>query len=290
VIWANEKNHSACGFYESVTENDCLHEGDIEGFHTFPKADLLVGCYPCQGYSQGGVRDPGARINYLYRHFDRVLRQVRPLAFIVENVDGMRFLHNRELLGNQLTRFRLAGYRVVQAVLDAKRFGVAQSRRRLFLVGVRSGEAARLEFPAPTHGPGTRQRYRTQRDVIWRFRKAVNNTFNEDPFHWYYLSRNRRREWDEPAATVVARDRHVALHPDSPALRKVGRDAWEFDGDPKDARRLSYLECAALQGFPDPRRFNQQSLAMRYRAIGNAVPPPLFEAVTRALLESLKLA
>jgi DNA (cytosine-5)-methyltransferase 1 len=288
VTWANEKNESACQFYQAVTGSSVIEHADVAAIDKFKKADILVGCYPCQGYSQGGLRESNASINYLYRHFDRALRQVRPLGFIVENVDGMRFSQNSALLKNQITRFRMAGYRVSWNVLNALDFGVAQNRKRLFIVGIRSSEPAAFAFPAPTHGPFAKKTHRTQKDVIWRYRHETDNTYNDEPFHWYYLSRNRRHEWTEPAPTVVARDRHVALHPDSPPLRRIHTDRWEFDGDAKHARRLSYLECAALQGFPGPKKFGFQSLPLRYRAIGNAVPPPLFAAVAKQLVATLE--
>ena len=288
VVWANEKNESACSFYERVTRQQVVECADVAEIDRFPSADIVVGCYPCQGYSQGGKRDAGANINYLYRHFDRVLRQVQPLAFIVENVDGMRFSHNSRLLQNQLKRFRLAGYNVEWRVLNAVHFGVPQDRRRLFIVGTRSDQKLRYQFPDARFGSAGLKRARTLRDAIWRYRHDTCDTYNDEPFHWYYMSRNRRRGWDDPAATVVARSRHVALHPDSPPLRKIGNDHWEFEGDAECARRLSFLECAALQGFPFPERFRHQSLALRYRAIGNAVPPPLFAAVARQLVRTLE--
>ena len=168
-IWANEISESACELFERITGQRTMHPGDIREFRKFPGAEILAGCYPCQGYSQGGRRDNSDTINFLYQEFDRVLRQVRPLAFIVENVDGMRFSQNHHLLRNQLTRFRLAGYQVDWKVLDAKHYGLAQERRRLFLVGIRSEKRVAYRFPAPTHGDGG-QRFRTLRDVIWELR------------------------------------------------------------------------------------------------------------------------
>jgi len=288
VVRAIEKNRSACDFYEQVLNSDVIEQADIQSIDVFGKADILAGCYPCQGYSQGGKRKSSESINYLYREFDRALRQVKPIAFIVENVDGMRFSQNNHLLQNQLCRFRSAGYRVNWQVLDAKDYGVAQSRKRLFIVGIRSSERKIFEFPSPTHGPNGHTPYRTQRDVIWRLRESTDNEYNDEPFHWYYLSRNRRKEWDEPSATIVARDRHVGLHPDSPTLVRLTTDEWIFSDKVSTARRLSYLECAALQGFPAPRKFKSQSLHLRYRAIGNAVPPPLFEAVCKSLMRLLR--
>ena len=287
TIWANEKNESACELYGRVTRSDVMHPGDIRSIRRFPKADILAGCYPCQGYSQGGRRDDEDHINFLYQEFDRALRTVRPLAFIVENVDGMRFAQNHHLLENQLKRFRLAGFRVNWQVLDAKEYGLAQDRRRLIMVGIRSTEGKRFVFPAATHGRSKGLKpYASLKDVLWDLRDASEGTYNDEPFHWYYLSRNRRRTWGQQATCVVAHWRHVGLHPDSPPLVKLGSDRWTFSRAGR-ARRFSYLECAALQGFPKPTAFDVCSVALRFRAIGNAVPPPLFGVVAKALVKQL---
>src|SRR5439155_1656116 len=156
----------ACQTYRDNIPNARIEVGDIADFDRFPNAQLLVGCYPCRGYSQGGRRDPSESINLLYRQFDRVLRLVQPKAFVVENVNGMAYGANRKLLENQLYRFRLAGYRVVWQVLNAKDYGVAQNRRRIFLVGIRSDIPSCYTFPPPTHGPNGRANYVAQEDVI----------------------------------------------------------------------------------------------------------------------------
>ena len=287
VVWANEKSQSACDLYEDVVGRTVEH-GDIKQIDRFPDADIIAGCYPCQGYSQAGARRSSDTINFLYREFDRVLRLVKPLAFIVENVDGMRFAQNDSLLRSQLTRFRMAGYSVSWKVLNAKSYGVPQDRRRLFIVGTRSSEKIRFKFPEPQYGTGSGLKpFVTLRKAIWHLRDAEAGSYNDEPFHWYYLSRNRRRTWDEVAQCVVAHWRHLGLHPDSPPLRKVGKDRWELSAD-GNARRFSYLECAVLQGFPDPAAFRKGTVRARVRAIGNAVPPPLFEAVASSLIAQLK--
>jgi DNA (cytosine-5)-methyltransferase 1 len=285
-VWANEINRHACELYLKVTGSSDIENADIASIDRFPKADILAGCYPCQGYSQGGRRKNSDKVNFLYQQFDRALRQIRPLAFIVENVNGMRFSQNRELLRNQVTRFRMAGYRVSTGVLNASDYGLAQERNRLFIVGIRSKENKLYEFPSPTHGVSGNKKT-TIKAAIWHLRKAPRGSYNEEPFHWYYLSRNRRRTWGQQAQCVVAHWRHVGLHPSSPPLRKVCEDHWEFCREGK-ARRYSYLECAALQGFPNPFLFDAGSVKERFRAIGNAVPPPLFEVVASSLVRQLK--
>ena len=248
IVWANDIWEPACLTYQDNIPNATIECGDITTFKSFPQADLLVGCYPCQGFTQGGRRDWGESVNFLYQQYDRALRLIRPMAFVVENVNGMTFGQNQELLKNQLCRYRLAGYKVKWQVLNAQDFGVAQSRRRVFIVGVRSDLDYEYQFPLPTHGPAAQRSFTSQQDVLEGLPEWPTGEFNEEPFHWYYLSRNRRREWAEPSPCIVGHWRHVPLHPMSPPLRRINTDKWVFAAA-GEARRFSYRECAALQGF-----------------------------------------
>jgi len=282
VVWANDIWESACSTYRDNIPNASIECGDISKFRSFPKAELLVGCYPCQGFTQGGRRDWGESINFLYQEFDRVLRQVKPAAFVVENVNGMTYGQNSVLLNNQLHRYRLAGYRVKWAVLNAKDYGVAQNRNRVFLVGVRSGIDFQYNFPAPTHGASASSPHESQFKALEGLPIWPEGEFNDEPFHWYYLSRNRRRDWNEPSPCIVGHWRHVPLHPISPPLVRVNTDKWVFSSDER-ARRLSYRECAALQGFSRDFVWTRGTVRDRFQMIGNAVPPPLFKAVVSNL-------
>lgn len=285
VVLANDVMKYARDFYLANHEETDYVLGDVRGISSFPMCDLLIGCYPCQGFSQAGVRDPSRSVNYLYREFDRALRQIKPKAFIVENVSGMKRSDNLSLYNNQITRFRMAGYRVKAGILNAVDFGVAQERRRLFFVGIRSDFDVEFDLPAATHsreGSGGKPKHLTMRDAIGDLPNWPDGEFDTQPFHWYYLSRNRYRGWSEQSRTVVAASRHSALHPLSPKLWREHTDAWHFSSD-EPARRLSYRENARLQGFQRNICFPEGSLGEKYRVIGNAVPPPLFEAVARSL-------
>lgn len=283
VLMANDLLPYAAEVYlENLPDTDYV-VGDVREIVSFPKADILVGCYPCQGFSQGGARQPDRGINYLYREFDRALRQIKPKAFIVENVSGMRRMDNQQLLQNQLVRFRLAGYRVKFQELNAKDYGVPQDRRRVFFVGIRSDIGIEYEFPEPTHGPGRAIPFVTINDAIGDLPDWPDGEFWTEPFHWYYLSRNRRCDWHGQSKTIVSNQRHMPLHPVSPELEKIGTDEWRFTSD-APARRFSYREAFRLQGFG--RKFQLPDtvpMHMKYKVVGNAVPPPLFEAVARAI-------
>lgn len=283
VIFANDIVPYARDLYQANMPETDFHCKDVAEIKSFPKADLLVGCYPCQGFSQGGARESERNINYLYREFDRALRIVRPKAFIVENVSGMRRSDFGHLLRNQLLRFRSAGYRVKSELLNAVHYGVAQERRRIFLVGIRSDIEVEYTFPQASHGPRQEHQYRTIGEALAGLPEWPEGEFFNDKFHWYYMSRNRRRGWDEPSKTIVSHPRHMPLHPISPKLVRIHTDKWIWESDgPK--RRFSYREAALLQGFKKEIVFpDSGSMRAKYEAVGNAVPPPLFSAVARAI-------
>jgi DNA (cytosine-5)-methyltransferase 1 len=281
VVWANDISKVACETY-SDNVGSVIKCGDISDFEQFPSAEFLVGCYPCQGFTQGGRRELSDSINYLYRQFDRVLRVVCPKAFVVENVNGMAYGQNTQLLNNQLCRYRLAGYRVKWQILSAENYGVAQNRRRVFIVGIRSDLNFEYEFPTPQFGEGARRKVICQKDVLKGMPEWPAGEFNDEPFHWYYLSRRRRHDWNEPSPCIVGHWRHVPLHPMSPPLKRIHTDKWIFLHRGR-ARRLAYRECAVLQGFPKSFIWRRGTVRERFQMIGNAVPPPLFEAVVKNL-------
>ena len=283
VLMANDILAYAKEVYEANLPETDFKIGSIDRIKAFPAADVLAGCYPCQGYCQGGARQAGRKINTLYREFDRALRKIRPKVFIVENVPGMARSDNRHFLNAQLVRFRSAGYRVNWDFVNAVQYGLAQERRRIFIVGIRSDFGLQYQFPKPTHGPGLKP-VKTQQDLLENLKeKWPHGEFSDQDFHWYYLSRNRYRGWNEPSKTILANARHMPLHPMSPPLKKIDKDQWIFEGDPKKARRFSYKEAAALQDlggwkFPDTAGLNS-----KYKVIGNAVPPMIFRQIFEAL-------
>jgi DNA (cytosine-5)-methyltransferase 1 len=282
VVMANDKLAYARDVYLANHPETDYRLGDVTKIEAFAAAELLVGCYPCQGFSQGGVRDPGRKINTLYREFARALGQIKPKAFIVENVSGMVRKNFSHLLEDQIKVFGEAGYDVKAQVLNAADYGVAQERRRIFIVGVRSDLGVDYQFPQPTHAADART---TIAHALQGMPEWPEGEFYAREFHWYYLSRDRRRDWAEVSKTIVANPRHMPLHPMSPRLIKREHNVWTFETEGR-ARRFTYREAARLQGFKPGLVFPDTavgSLDMRYKVVGNAVPPPLFEAVTRAL-------
>ena len=157
VIFSNDVLADACKTLKNYFRDADIRNEDIAGITAFPSADVVVGGYPCQSFSMAGNRDPekDQRTN-LYKQFLRVINIVGPKYFVAENVSGLQQLSSGTFLKEQLDAYGKAGYNVSYQVLNAKDFGVPQSRKRLFIVGVRKDLNQIFEFPAATHGKATK--------------------------------------------------------------------------------------------------------------------------------------
>jgi DNA (cytosine-5)-methyltransferase 1 len=280
IIWANDIDPHAAAAYKALFPETEFHLGDVRDIATFPEADVLIGCYPCTGFSLGSRRrnrDGADRDlkanggNYLYEEFVRALSVVQPAVFFIENVGGMTTASDGWFFEKQLTEFRRQGYVVNHKVLDASSFGAAQTRKRLFIVGVKQELGTSFTFPEPTHGQADDLKaLASLRSALTNVKTDVDTEVFNFKFHGHYLTRNRKRPWESPSYTIVANAHHVPLHPSGEPMRRVGVDHWELQGDVN--RRLSWRECAAIQGLP-PQVAPSGTLLDKYRVVGNAVPP-----------------
>lgn len=116
----------------------------------------VIGGAPCQGFSLIGKRQLDDPRNKLVAEFARVVLEVQPRYFVLENVAGLTVGDHRLLLDEVIAVFERGGYQVLTPykVLQAADFGVPQSRRRLFLIGARAGVPL-PEYPLATHAART---------------------------------------------------------------------------------------------------------------------------------------
>jgi len=115
--------------------------------------DVVFGGPPCQGFSCGGLRDIDDERNLLVFDFLRLVRQLEPKYFVMENVKGLTSIDCRPILESFVRRSHRAGYRIVQPirVLNAADFGVPQRRWRTFVLGCRS-DMPLIEYPKSDPG------------------------------------------------------------------------------------------------------------------------------------------
>lgn len=287
IIWANDIDRFAGIAYQSIFPNVEFVRKDIREVEKFPQADILIGCYPCTGFSIAARRRWKDRTerdlrstegNFLYKEYLRALQQIKPKYFFVENVSGMVSAINGWFFDQQIKGFDALGYTSQYNVLYAPDFGVPQARKRVFIVGVRKdvGENFDYEFPTPTHGPQRTDKYLNLRDTIADMPLWPQGEFSEVAFHGHYLTRNRKKSWDDISYTIVANSSHVPLHPHGEPMIKVGKDSWNLQGEFN--RRLSWRECIRIQGLPTHITL-EGGLNDKYRVVGNAVPPAFGKAL-----------
>jgi DNA (cytosine-5)-methyltransferase 1 len=113
--------------------------------------NVVLGGFPCQGFSKAGPKQADDDRNPLYREMLKAVEALRPVIFIGENVDGLSQNFAGVFLDRILSDFTGLGYSVEQRLLDAVCFGLPQYRRRIFFVGVRAGSGRHFEWPVPTH-------------------------------------------------------------------------------------------------------------------------------------------
>ena len=112
------------------------------------------------------------------------------------------------------------------------------------------------------------------------------NELHKRKFSPLYMSRNRRRKWDQVSFTIQANAMHVPLHPSSCEMVKEETDKFIFKPKNGKHRRFTPKECLAIQSFPrDYINKIKGSVQQQYTQIGNAVPPKLAEAIAKQLPE-----
>ena len=146
------------------------------------------------------------------------------------------------------------------------------AQTRVIIVGVKDGK--RFEFPAATGRT-------TLAEAIGDMPAPEAGDVCAAPYSSRYMSRNRKRRWDDVSYTIPAMAKQCPLHPSSPDMLHMGPDDWRF-GDGK-TRRFSWREAAAVQTFPKNLEF-AGDLTKKYLQIGNAVPVKLAQVVGAAVM------
>lgn len=273
TIWANDFDADACKTHQKWS-NATVVCGDVTkiDMSTIPVSDVILGGFPCQGFSLSGPRKIDDSRNVLYKSFVKLVKQNRPKAFVGENVKGLLTMGDGAIIEAIIEDFSQCGYHVYTKLVNAKNFGVPQSRERVIIVGFRK-DLNITNFNLPT----TNGESQTMRDVLGNLPTPTLDEICTAPYSSRYMSRNRKRNWDEVSYTIPAMAKQVTLYPGSPDMIKLSSDSWAF-GDEKLTRRLSWREAAAIQTFPSSLDFCGD-LTSIYKQIGNAVPVKLAEFV-----------
>lgn len=269
IVWANDIDANAVETYRrNIGEHIvCADIKNVRMADIPDDADVVVGGFPCQGFSQANLlRDVDDDRNVLYKFFRKVIAAKKPKFFIAENVRGILSLGGGVAINKILADFQRAGYRLDVHLVDMADYGVPQHRRRVIIVGQRKdlGDEFKFRFPLPTHGEvGTLKPWRTIRDELERFpdpdkpNKVINHVYSSYKLAFRNFTGHRPTDPNKPCPTILARGNGgggVCAIP-------------HYNGK----RRLTIRESAAIQTFPDEFEF-VGAMNSCYRQIGNAVP------------------
>jgi DNA (cytosine-5)-methyltransferase 1 len=245
--------------------------------------DILLSSPECTNHTcaKGGApRDEASRATAMY--VVQYARVFRPRWFVLENVVHMRPWPRYEELKRDMIDL---GYNIAEQILDASNYGVAQTRRRLFLVGDRKREPAvvtrkrvgrRLSAKSILDKPGTwatsplRQRGRAKGTLV-RAKRAIAALGEETPFLLVYYGSDGSGGWQaltRPLRTITTLDRFALVEPN--------------DQGPQ-MRMLQVPELRRAMGFSENFLLSYGSRRDRIRLLGNCVCPPVMEEVVSTL-------
>ena len=277
TIWANDFESDACKTHEnwSTAKVVCSDVAKVDAAD-IPDADIMLGGFPCQGFSLSGPRKIDDSRNVLYKHYVRIVKAKKPKMFVGENVKGLLTMGGGSIIEAIIEDFSDCGYNVFYKLLNAKDYGVPEDRERVIIVGFRKDLGIqKFDFPVPRN-------YRvTMREALKNIPEPTPDEVCDAPYSSRYMSRNRKRDWDDVSYTIPAMAKQVTLWPGSPDMVKIDKDHWEF-GENGVTRRFSWREAAAIQTFPAALEFHGD-LTSKYKQIGNAVPVKLAEIIATHL-------
>lgn len=296
ILWANDFAKDACDTYDKWAnynddgtrkdEKDCtiIECGDISKIDLgsiLPgiEIDVVLGGFPCQGFSLAGPRQVDDSRNVLYRHFVEMVKIKNPKVIVAENVIGIKTLGKGAVFDKIIEDFSELGYTMSAPTVNAKNFGVPQDRMRVIFIGIRNDLCNGGAYIFPSGDP----KIVTMREVLKDLGNVDMRDVCQAAFSSRFMSRNRKRELDDVSFTIPAMAKQVPLSPDSGGMEFEDVDRFRFIGE---NRRLSYKEAAAIQTFPMGMEFCGD-LDSKYKQIGNAVPVKLAEAIAVEVMKIL---
>ncbi|MDA1557012.1 DNA cytosine methyltransferase [Bacillus cereus] len=280
-----------------VTKEDIL-----KGFNENESVDLVAGGSPCQSFSilgqRGSINDPRGQLVYEYV---RIVKELKPKAFLFENVPGLLTVNGGEDWNNLLNYFKEeTNYQISYQVLNSADYGVPQQRKRVIVLGFNKEiiiDEDQQIHPSPTHQNMDVEESATLFDIPngnldpWipskfalEFLEGTKN--NRKRVHG---ERVRNRYLTVPQGERDSVDRTDRIHPERPSgTVLVGSKSGGGRPfiHPYEPRHITIREASRLQSFPDSFEFFGPE-TWQYRAVGNAVPPLMAKAIGSSIADIL---
>lgn len=314
-----------CGDINNLSKKDYL---EFKEKHFNNGLFLLVATPPCQGVSVAGKRDKNDIRNQLIKPTVEAIRNLQSSWVWLENVPTYKnatIPNTKEIVEDDGSHDRInvldfikenttdLGYKMDFKILDAKNYGVPQSRKRLIIIMTKTNKE--ISFPKPTYGT-EKKPYKTVRNAIGHLPSLNSEEYNEtDEYHFGPKHNPNHIKWitATPEGQTAFdnekfEDRPTTIDRKSGKLRLIKaynttyrRMWWDkpastvtmFSGNissqnnvhPSDNRAMSVREVMILQSIPNNFKFPKGTSEKHMREmIGEAVPPLLSEKITEHII------
>lgn len=290
-----------------------IHEFSNDDLEKYKEQDItgIIGGPPCQGFSLVGTRDTNDPRNSLYIEYVRFVSIIKPKFFVLENVSGLLSLEKGKFKQDILERFNQLGYNVDFRLLTASDYGVPQSRKRVFFVGLRKDifENEYFDFDKLT-----KRNIVSTKDAISDLPNAVNHKnpieYVREPITEFqkYIRRNATHVYNHELTNHTQQTVDIiSLVPDGGGIRDLPEEYYGIRNYNNAFRRMdsnlpsSTIDCghrnyfhysenrvptvresARIQSFPDWYVFSG-SKTSQYTQVGNAVPPLLASIIAQEI-------
>lgn len=222
--------------------------------------DVLDGSPPCQGFSMAGSKKVVDKRNDLFLEFSRLIKELQPKVFLMENVAGQIKGNMKGRFNEILRELKSLNYNVKVKLMNAKYYQVPQSRERLIYIGVRNDLGIEPSFPIPSVN-------------LISVKKAFENVENKT----FYKGKVSKRQIED----------RVSFDCPSPVMVKVANSIRSSCVvHPKEDRHLTIEEAKRLCSFPD-NFILTGSFSEKWSRLGNAVMPNMMKSIALNIKENI---
>jgi DNA (cytosine-5)-methyltransferase 1 len=288
TVFANDFEPQCKETYDLNFKDSKLVVEDIRkiGIDDLPKFDFLLGGFPCQAFSIAGYRqgfnDEKGRGN-LFFDIARIIEARKPEGFLLENVKNLKSHDGGKTFRIIQEALESLGYCVKTKVLNSMEYGnIPQNRERIYIVGFKNSDyCEKFEFPSPV---------KLTKKITDLLEKGVPEKYYYNGKPLYEKLKNFVKEEGKVYQwrRQYVRENKSGVCPTLTANMGTGGHNVPIIKDKKGIRKLTPLECARIQGFPDSYKLPKLADSALYKQFGNSVSVPVIEAIAKQMMKVME--